>query len=83
MCPSSEFQERIDTLDLIINVLKEHEKILDKLAERLESIVDDLKARGAECEEIIESISLIDEKISGLNKAFARFLASKTPKPAK
>lgn len=83
MCPNSERQEKIDTLDLIIDVLKEHEKILDKLAERLESIVDDLEARGAEGEKIRESISLIDEKISSLNEAFARFLASKIPKPAR
>ena len=52
MCPNSEFRERIDTLDLIINVLKEHEKILDGLAERLEVIVDRLKTREAGGKEI-------------------------------
>lgn len=85
MCPSSEFQERIDTLDLIIKVLKEHEKILDRLAERLGSIVDDLKARGAEGEKIRESISLIGEKISSLNDALARYrpIDFKIPKPAR
>ena len=83
MSTDSEFQEKIDTLDLIINVLKEHEKILDKLAEKLESTVNNLKTRGAEGEKIRKSISLIDEKISSLNDAIAQFLASKTPKPAR
>jgi len=85
VCPSSEFQERIDTLDLIIKVLKEHEKILDRLAERLESIVDDLKARGVEGGKIRESISLIGEKISSLNDALVRYrsIDFKIPKPAR
>jgi len=39
VCPDSEFQKKVDTLDLIIGVLKEHEKILDKLAKKLERIV--------------------------------------------
>jgi len=34
------FTEKIDVLDLIINVLNEHEKKLDLLVERLELIVD-------------------------------------------
>ncbi|OGD52326.1 hypothetical protein A3K81_03960 [Candidatus Bathyarchaeota archaeon RBG_13_60_20] len=34
------FTEKIDVLDLIINVLNEHEKKLDMLVERLELIVD-------------------------------------------
>jgi len=85
VCPSSEFQERIDTLDLIIKVLKEHEKILDRLADRLESIVNDLKARGAEEKKIRESISQIGEKISSLNDAFARYrsIDFKISKPAR
>jgi len=85
VCPSSEFQERIDTLDLIINVLKEHEKILDRLAERLESVVDNLKARGTEGKKIRESISLIGERISSLNDAFVRYrsIDSKIHRPAR
>ncbi|MBN2336746.1 response regulator [Candidatus Bathyarchaeota archaeon] len=34
------FTERIDVLDLIINVLNEHEKKLDDIVQRLEIIVD-------------------------------------------
>ena len=37
-----DFQEKIDALDLIINVLKEHEKRLDKLAESLEKMLKEL-----------------------------------------
>jgi CheY-like chemotaxis protein len=37
------FPEKIDVLDLIINVLNEHEKKMDQLVERLELIVDVLE----------------------------------------
>jgi CheY-like chemotaxis protein len=37
------FTEKIDVLDLIINVLNEHEKKMDLLVERLELIVDILE----------------------------------------
>ena len=33
------FPEKIDVLDLIINVLNEHEKKMDVLVERMENIV--------------------------------------------
>jgi hypothetical protein len=31
---------KLDTLDLVINVLKEHEKSLDELVERLDMLID-------------------------------------------
>ena len=34
------FTEKIDVLDLIINVVKEHEEKLDELVERLERTCD-------------------------------------------
>ena len=34
MCPDLNFQKKMDVLDLIINVLKEHEENLDKLADK-------------------------------------------------
>ena len=37
------FTDKIDVLDLIINVLNEHEKKMDQLVERLELIVDVLE----------------------------------------
>ncbi|GAH48951.1 unnamed protein product, partial [marine sediment metagenome] len=33
------FTEKIDVLDLLINVLREHEEKLDELIERMEQIV--------------------------------------------
>ena len=33
----SDFDEKIDVIDLIINVLKDHEKKLDELVSRLEN----------------------------------------------
>ena len=83
MCPNSEFRERIDTLDLIINVLKEHEKILDGLAEKLEGIADRLKTREAGGKEIRDSLSLIENEISSLNEAFSRLSLAKLPESAR
>ena len=37
--------ERIDVLDMIISVLKEHEKTLDELADRLENVTAVLERR--------------------------------------
>ena len=37
------FDEKVDVIDLIINVLKEHEKTLDELISRLEEAL----SRGA------------------------------------
>jgi len=34
------YTEKVDVLDLLINVIKEHEEKLDKLVERLENLVD-------------------------------------------
>ncbi len=67
MCPSSEFQEKIDVLDLIINILKEHEESLEGLADRLEGMINNL--HGVEVE------------ISNLNETLAHFSFSKTANP--
>lgn len=43
------YNEKIDVLDLILNILKEHEKKLDMLTDRIEAVADRLeKATGAE-----------------------------------
>ena len=36
---------KIDAMDLIINVLREHEKTLDELVEKMEEILERLEAR--------------------------------------
>jgi len=79
----SEFPEKIDTLDLIITVLKDHEKILDNLARRLTPIVKGLESRGVDEDKILENISSIERKISGLNDIIARFLLTQKSEPAK
>jgi len=79
----SEFPEKIDTLDLIITVLKDHEKILDNLARRLTPIVKGLESRGVDEDKILENISSIERKISGLNDIIARFLLTEKPEPVK
>ncbi len=38
--------QKVDVLDLIIDVLREHEKKLDELISRLEKIVDKAEGRG-------------------------------------
>jgi len=67
MCPSSEFQEKMDVLDLIINILKEHEESLEGLADRLEGMINNLHS--------------LEDKISSLNETLAQFLFSKTANP--
>jgi CheY-like chemotaxis protein len=52
------FTEKIDVLDLIINVLNEHEKKMDLLVERLELIVDVLEGRP----EFSEALHELDEQ---------------------
>ncbi|MBS7638007.1 hypothetical protein KEJ49_03845 [Candidatus Bathyarchaeota archaeon] len=45
------FDEKMDAIDLIINVLREHEKSLDELVSRLEELLSKAPAgRGAEAE---------------------------------
>lgn len=44
------FSEKLDTLDLMINVLKDHEKRLDELSHRLENICRGLSAEEIEVE---------------------------------
>ena len=45
MCPSSEVQEKMDVLDLIINILKEHEENLEKLADKFGSALNNLESK--------------------------------------
>jgi len=36
------FTEKIDVLDLLVNILKEHEQKLDEIVERLETLTEAL-----------------------------------------
>ena len=80
MPTDSEIEEKIDTLDLIIKVLKEHEKGLDKLAERLEKTLSGIKVEEVDQEKITESIASIKSKITNISDTLTRL---ETPKPPK
>jgi len=41
---NSQFQERIDVLDIIISVLKDHEETLSRLADKFDDIYEDISA---------------------------------------
>ena len=57
----------MDVLDLIINVLREHEETLGNLADKFESVITNLYT--------------VESKISSLNETFTRLLFSKTLNP--
>jgi CheY-like chemotaxis protein len=57
------FPEKIDVLDLVINVLNEHERKLDSLVERMETIIEILISYP----EFKESLEAYDEKIELLD----------------
>ena len=42
------YKTKIDVIDLIINILREHEKALNEAVERLEAIYEHLSMRGDE-----------------------------------
>ena len=44
------FTDKVDMLDLLINVLREHEEKLDELVERMEKIGDIVKRMEKMCE---------------------------------
>jgi len=65
LCPGSEFQEKMDVLDLIIGILREHEESLSKIAERFESVIKNLDA--------------VEGKVSSLNDTLAQAILSRAP----
>ncbi|TRO49174.1 hypothetical protein E2P63_09190, partial [Candidatus Bathyarchaeota archaeon] len=62
MEPKSNRNEALEALDFIINVLKEHEKDLDRLIGQLGNITESLGETG----EISEKINNIENRISNL-----------------
>ena len=49
-------KSKLDVLDLVIDVLKEHEKSLDKLLERLDTLIEALSQIQVRLEVLCESI---------------------------
>lgn len=53
------YTEKIDVLDMIINILREHEETLDALVERLEAvtaIIQGSPLQGSPCEDCPEDL---------------------------
>ena len=80
MPTDSEIEEKIDALDLIIKVLKEHEKELDKLAERLETTLSGIKVEKVDQAKIAESLASIKSKIMNISDTLT---VLETPRPPK
>lgn len=56
--------EALEALDFIVNVLKEHEKTLDKLIGELGSVTEQIGATG----DLSEKVDKIEEKVGSLQK---------------
>lgn len=54
---NSENRDKLDTIDLIITALKEHEKLLDSVYNKLETLVDKISVK--EPEKISESLLIV------------------------
>ncbi len=62
--PQGSKDEALEALDFIVNVLKEHERDLDKLINELATVTDQLGDTG----ELSGKVEKIEEKINGLQK---------------
>jgi len=67
MSPPSEFQEKIDVLDIIIGILRDHEKSLSRLVERFDDIYDAFLTLEGKILEQNQIMSYLDEP-NGKNK---------------
>jgi len=79
MEPKSNKNEALEALDFIINVLKEHEKDLDRLIGQLGIITESLGETG----EITEKIEGLEEKIESLQCEISNLATSPGVTPQK
>ena len=72
--------EALEALDFIVNVLKEHERDLDKLINELATVTEQLGDTG----ELTGKVEKVEEKISGLQKEVTNLISylSGAPKEA-
>ena len=61
---SSDSDDRVDMLDLLINLLKEHEQKMDKLAYRLESLLEESRAPIESPRRPLEGIGVVVARVS-------------------
>ena len=64
--------EALEALDFIVNVLKEHEKDLDKLVNELATVADQMGESG----ELNDKVKKIEDKISGLQDNVGNLVSS-------
>jgi len=62
--------EALDALDFIVNVLREHEKTLDKLISELSSVTGKLAVTG----ELGGKVDKVEQKINGLQNEITRLV---------
>jgi seryl-tRNA synthetase len=72
--------EALEALDFIVNVLKEHEKDLDKLINELATVTEQIGDTG----QINDKVEKVEEKINGLQKEVTSLITylSSAPKEA-
>ena len=73
--------EALEALDFIVNVLKEHERDLDKLISELATVTEQM----GDTSELTGKVEKVEEKINGLQKEVANligYVSSGTSKPA-
>jgi hypothetical protein len=64
--------DALEALDFIVNVLKEHERDLDKLINELATVTEQMGDTG----ELTGKVEKVEEKINGLQKEIANLLGS-------
>lgn len=66
-----EFTQKIDVIDLIINVLRDHEKTLDGLISRFEEHLDNIGARKPQVSGLsyIQAISAVESHVYTVKEA--------------
>ena len=73
--------DSLEALDFIVNVLKEHEKDLDKLINELATVTEQLGDTG----EISDKVEKVEEKVSSLQKevsSLISYVSGSAPKEA-
>jgi DNA repair ATPase RecN len=63
--------EALEALDFIVNVLKEHERDLDKLISELATVTEQM----GDTSELSEKVDKVEEKINGLQKEVTNLLS--------
>ena len=69
--------EALEALDFIVNVLKEHERDLDKLINELATVTEQM----GDTSELTGKVEKVEEKITGLQKEVTNLIGSVSGAP--